>query len=156
MRKKRVFPALSDEANGVPGGLYRNGVIPHGIRRAEQRTARPACLAPASSHHLPPGDHTPSIHFIFAVKFPFFLPLLTPKVVLQSQPKSAYQTVFSGLVCLFGCWIVCLCFLPVWLSFICLPVPPNEFAQLFSHTRSRKIRSVEKKKITQQKIKTPT
>lgn len=42
----------------------------------------PACLScPASSNHLPPGDHTPSIHFIFAVKFPFFLPLLTPEVV---------------------------------------------------------------------------
>lgn len=129
MRKKRVFPALSDEANGVPGGLYRKGPARHTPGRAANS---PACLScPASSHHLPPGDHTPSIHFIFAVKFPFFLPLLTPEVVVHSQPKSANQTVFSGLVCLFGCWIVCLCFLPVWLSFICLPVPPNEFAQLF-------------------------
>lgn len=131
MRKKKVSPALSDEANGDSGGLYRNGVIPHGVRRAEQRTASSACPAPASSHCSALGDQTPSIHFIFAVKFPFFLPLLTPEVVLQSQPKLAYQTVFSGLVCLWFFWVICLVFLPIWLSFICLPVLPNEFAQPF-------------------------
>lgn len=126
MRKTRVFPALSDEANGVPGGLYGNGVIPHGIRRAEQRTALPAPPAPASSHRSPPRDQTPSIHFIFAVKLPFFLPLLTPEVVLQSQPKLAYQTVFYGLICLLVFYDVCLgfftclsgCHLSVYLSLL--------------------------------------
>uniref|UniRef100_A0A8C0U9M8 Uncharacterized protein n=1 Tax=Cyanistes caeruleus TaxID=156563 RepID=A0A8C0U9M8_CYACU len=41
-------------------------------RRAEQRKALPACPAPAEPHRSPPGDQTPSVRFICAVKFPFF------------------------------------------------------------------------------------
>lgn len=70
--RRGCFPLSGrDEANGVPGGLYRN-VIPHGTRRAEQRKSLPACSVPDSSHRSPKPVHPLFFFFFFFCEISFF------------------------------------------------------------------------------------
>lgn len=94
LRKKRVFPALSNEATEVPGGLYRSGVILRG-----GRAGRALLPLPRRTASFPEPMPRPSACFFFAMNFTFFLPPLTPEVVLQSQPKSAHANCFLWFVC---------------------------------------------------------
>lgn len=141
LRKKRVFPALSNEATEVPGGLYRSGVILRG-----GRAGRALLPLPRRTASFPEPMPRPSACFFFAMNFTFFLPPLTPEVVLQSQPKSAHANCFLWFVCgwvffFFFSFSICPsdCHSSVYLSLL------MSLHSYSSRTGSRKVRSVEGK-----------
>lgn len=84
----------------------------------------PACLScPCLIAPLASWRPYPVHPLYFRGEISFFPTAFFPEVVLQSQPKSAYQTVFSGLVCLVVGLFVCVfylsgCHLSVYLSLL--------------------------------------